>query len=102
MSEPCLGPSAFTGRRKLSLSISLTLYLPQRPRAAIFNVQTNSLARHTLVSVCLLCSNLNVHAKPEISGHREIQLIFKSVSIIHVFVLTVCSTIFICCSSRIN
>ena len=48
----------------LSLSIILTLYLPQRPCVALLNVETNGLARHRLVSVRLLGSNLNVLAKP--------------------------------------
>ena len=64
MSETWLGTSAFTGGRKLQFSTIITLYISQRSSVANFNIQTNGLSRHMLVSVCLLGSNLNVNAKP--------------------------------------
>jgi hypothetical protein len=45
--------------------VHINLYCPMRPHAGLKNVLANSLACLMLVSVCLLDTNLNAHAKPE-------------------------------------
>lgn len=58
-----------------------------------------------LVSLCLLCNNLNVHAKKKKKnlGHQEIHLAFKSVlqRLNYPILLLLCSYEF-CCSKHIS
>jgi hypothetical protein len=95
MSELCLSPSAFTGGKKLSLSIILTLYLSQRPCAVFFNTQNNGLARHRLVSVFTWQQFKCPYQARKSRAIERYNWDFKSVSIIHMFVLTLSSAIVI-------
>jgi len=48
-----------------------------KAHAGLYNILANGLTCHTLVSVRLLDSNLNVHVMPENPGQKDIQLAFK-------------------------